>query len=266
MEERRPTAEWNEFDWERALRESDNYAARYFRLLQRFCDLPGADDLITRQLAREFNADQALPDCDGDCASCDLRWNCEFALHTEWDMGRGYGGMDEEMAAGEMADDEAGESDVEALEAGTKGDPLFFETSPTFHLLRQTALGWCNVYSVILPGEAAETGLRILYHIGRALANLRRSLRAAEGEHRLWQTLPRGAEHEPRTDPEPDRGATAARTSAPGDPAAPSAHTAGGHRPRRRVSWTHDECGLMEPEESVTGWVARGRTVRGALS
>jgi hypothetical protein len=176
MEERRPTAEWNEFDWERALRESDNYAARYFRLLQRFCDLPGADDLITRQLAREFNADQALPDCDGDCASCDLRWNCEFALHTEWDMGRGYGGMDEEMAAGEMADDEAGESDVEALEAGTKGDPLFFETSPTFHLLRQTALGWCNVYSVILPGEAAETGLRILYHIGRALANLSYSI------------------------------------------------------------------------------------------
>lgn len=137
---RQPDDTWNEFDWERALRESDEQARKYVQLLQRFCDLPGSEELIARQMGGSF--DQMLPD---------------FSFETDWDLD----GLNEELE-GEIDDDsDDGDDDV-----------LFYERDPVFSSLRQAAVGWCNVYAAILPEEARRDGLNVLYYIGRALANL----------------------------------------------------------------------------------------------
>lgn len=153
------TAEWDEFEWEKALRESDDYASRYFQLLKRFCDLPGSNELIAKSMGDE--ADDQLPPCDYDCEECEDRWDCEFAVTQDWSVGG----------------DRPPDDDEEPQEEGDPGPPqpgdaLFFETDPVFVMLRQTAMGWCNVYAAMLPADARVTGVRVLCHIGRSLANL----------------------------------------------------------------------------------------------
>ena len=158
MAEPPDTTNWTEYEWEKYLRESDAYAARFFELLKRFCDLPGANQLITRRIARDFKG--KMLECEFDCENCDTRWECEFSQVQE-------------------LDDNALEEDDET-ESGTRplqpGDAIFFESDPVFVTLRQTALGWCNVYAAILPQEARPLGLKILFHLGRSLANLAYSI------------------------------------------------------------------------------------------
>jgi len=139
---RQPDNTWNEFDWERALRDSDEQARKYFQLLQRFCDLPGGEELIARQMGGDF--EQVFLDFDlGD-------------LGSDWDP--------------DSLDDDASEPSGDL--PGEDDDVLFYERDPVFSSLRQAAVGWCNVYAAILPDEARPDGLRVLYYIGRALANL----------------------------------------------------------------------------------------------
>ncbi len=157
--------EWDEFRWERALREGDESAAKYFRLLKRFSDLPAADELIADRMGPDFDDD--MPDCEADCESCPDRWNCEYAPPLDWEM------FDDEE---DDDDDEPGHERNRNAPPLTPGDALYFETHPAFRALRQVALGWCNVYAVILPAEFRQTGLKALFYIGRALANLSYSI------------------------------------------------------------------------------------------
>lgn len=153
--------DWDEYGWERALRESDDYASRYMLLLKRFCDLPEANELIAERMGPDFR--DKLPACELDCEDCDQRWQCEFGAPLDWTPP----GMDDFGDA---------DDDVDSDEPLKPGDALFYEADPTFNVLRQTALGWCNIHSVILPPESRRRGLRILYFIGRALANLSYSI------------------------------------------------------------------------------------------
>lgn len=154
---RQPNENWTEFDWEEALRESDTMAERYFQLLKRFSDLPSGDELIAKHMGPEF--DPAMLDMDMDTAA-------DYDL-ADW-----------------PGDDNSGQwrdSDGD-LENGDPGEPseqeqtLYYETDPVFIALRQNAVGWCNVYAAILPREARERGLKVLYHLGRSLANLAYSI------------------------------------------------------------------------------------------
>src|SRR5690606_7984568 len=43
---------WNEYTWEEALKYSDHLAGRYFHMLDRFADLPDAEELIAIKLGR----------------------------------------------------------------------------------------------------------------------------------------------------------------------------------------------------------------------
>ena len=145
---RQPDDSWTEFDWERALRESDGQARKYFQLLQRFCDLPGGEELIAGKMGGDFEESFLDFDLGG--------------LHDNWEDG---GDDDDEPPAGDREDGPAtGDNDDD--------DVLFYERDPVFSSMRQAAVGWCNVYAAILPGEARREGLNVLYHIGRALANL----------------------------------------------------------------------------------------------
>lgn len=155
--------EWDEFEWEKALRESDAYATRYFELLGRFCDLPGGNELIADHMGRDF--EDRFPDCDYDCESCESRFECDSPAAQEWTPGE----------TGTTVDDD--EEDDDSFDEDDDGDDeLFYETHPAFNMLKQTAMGWCNVYSAILPTDARRVGLVILFHIGRALANLAYSI------------------------------------------------------------------------------------------
>ncbi|MDT8391593.1 MAG: hypothetical protein RRC34_13910 [Lentisphaeria bacterium] len=152
---------WDEFRWEKALREGDIAAAKYFHLLKRFADLPAADELISDRMGPDFEDD--MPDCDFDCDTCSDRWQCEFAPPLDWEM------ADDRDEDDEDDEDEGPEQSEAPLEPG---DSLFYETRPVFRSLRQVALGWSNVYAVILPDACRPEGLKVLFNIGRALAYL----------------------------------------------------------------------------------------------
>jgi hypothetical protein len=82
----------------------------------------------------------------------------------------------------EHAPDAAGQEAAEDADPD-QSEAVFYETDPVFVMLRQAAIGWCNIYAAILPGEARSEGLRILFHIGRALANLAYSIDDGMYEH-----------------------------------------------------------------------------------
>ena len=164
------TANWSEYDWEQYLRESDRYAAHFFGLLKRFCDLPAAREMINQKLEREFKG--KLLDCNFNCENCESRWNCEFSTLPPDEAGEPPDGEMEDLVD-DFGPEDAPEPRKLPLEPG---DPLFYEAHPAFVMLRQTALGWCNVYAAILPADARPLGLKALFHIGRALANLAYSI------------------------------------------------------------------------------------------
>lgn len=152
---RQPNENWTEFDWEEALRESDAMAERYFQLLKRFSDLPSGDELIAKRMGPEF--DPAMLDMDS-AVDDDL---------ADWP---------EDDNSGQWHD---GDDDLEPGEPGEPSEQeqtLYYETDPVFIALRQNSVGWCNVYAAILPREARERGLKVLYHLGRSLANLAYSI------------------------------------------------------------------------------------------
>ncbi len=150
-------SDWDEFDWERSLRESDEFANRYFKLLRRFSDLPGADELISKHLDKDESGDF----CDLDCENCDRRWDCDFALFDEWST-------EWDFIETEGDDDDEDEPQP--------GDTWFYESHPCFRVLQKLALGWCNLYAAVLPPRERRKGLIVLYHLGRALGNLSYSI------------------------------------------------------------------------------------------
>jgi len=153
-----PSDNWSEFDWEGALRESDEFANQYFALLKRFCDLPSANELIVRNMGPDY--DQDAFDFDLEMQMSQDEWNTFREVMSGIEEGDG-----EESKVGDVEDHDP-----------TDDDFLFYETDPVFTSIRQAAIGWCNVYAAILPPEAREQALKVLYYIGRALANLAYSI------------------------------------------------------------------------------------------
>ncbi len=157
---RHPNDEWNEYEWEKALRESDEFAHDYFKLLRRFSDLPGANELIAKHLGKHYG--DMIADCNMDCDNCENQWNCDLIAFDDLPH------SDE--------NDGEGEPDDFDFDFDNEDTSFFYEHDRSFVTLRQAAIGWCNIYAAILPQEARPTGLKILYYIGRALANLAYSI------------------------------------------------------------------------------------------
>ncbi len=169
---------WDEFDWERSLRESDDYARRYFQLLERFNDLPGVNELISAYLGYDGGEEG---DCDFDCDQCEDRWSCEWSMADEWDLSFDRDEEEEEAEADFLRADEFDKDlDGDLEEGGDNlfelGDSFFYERDDRFKDLRRVALGWCNVYAAVLPRQSRAAGLKILFHLGRGLGNLSYSI------------------------------------------------------------------------------------------
>ena len=136
--------QWNEFQWEQALKYSDHSAARYFRMLDRFGDLPDAEELIAASL--------------GDLGFFEL----DNELGEDW------------TEEDEFDDDnETGDEDADPI---VPGDSIFFETSDLYKRARQISLGWCNIEASVLAKEDRMWGLVILLHLGRLLSYLALSI------------------------------------------------------------------------------------------
>lgn len=145
--------QWSEFQWEQALKYSDHSAARYFRMLDRFGDLPDAEELIAASL--------------GDLGF--FEFDDEFS--EDWTEEDEFGD-DAETEGSNEGDDEGGEGG----DPIAPGDAMFFETSPVYKRARQISLGWCNIEASVLAKEDHMWGLIILLHLGRLLSYLALSI------------------------------------------------------------------------------------------
>jgi hypothetical protein len=128
---------WDEFRWEKMLRESDDFAKQYFRLMKRFGSLPEGDGLIDQHLGG-------------------------IKLPTQPESSEFFvdGGDFEEH-------DEMPESDEEG-EDFDASEPSVCERHQGYLSLRQCALGWCNIFASFLSAEHRHIGTTILLHLGRA--------------------------------------------------------------------------------------------------
>lgn len=138
--------QWDEYEWEQALKYSDHLASRYLRLLERFGDLPDAEQLIASKL--------------GDASLLDLEEADLFGADME-----------------EWRDDDNEEEDEDDDEAhGKPGDVLYYESHPVFERSRQLALGWCNIHASVLHPDDRPWGVKILFYFGRVLSCLALSI------------------------------------------------------------------------------------------
>lgn len=68
---------WDEFEWEKLMRKSDQYAHEYMRLFKRFGELPGGEDLIIDELKGFQLPEFVEDDFDGDFGDADFE-NIDF--------------------------------------------------------------------------------------------------------------------------------------------------------------------------------------------
>lgn len=144
----RNSSNWNEYDWETALKKGDKFAHSYFKLLNRFGDFPDRMNIIEDQLKSQLQKDQELVDSDFLLAS-------DAALFSEE-----FSELSEEEVMDELTN---------------------IENNPTYMNLKKTSLGWCNILSSLLREEDKEIGLKILYYLGRCLATMICTLESKPG-------------------------------------------------------------------------------------
>lgn len=148
---------WQEIEWEHALKYSDDLASRYFVMLERFDDLPNAEELIAAKLGEQnfFQLEECGYDDDWDNEISDFN---TFDDHEDNDLL----GFDDKV---------------------TRGDSLYFETCPVYSRARQITLGWCNIVSSVLKPEDRFWGISILFNLGRLLSYLSLSIGDGTFEH-----------------------------------------------------------------------------------
>jgi len=129
---------WNEFEWETAFKRSDRFAHTYFQLLSQYGEFPESSSIIEDRLQKTYNNLEDFYDSDLILASDSNSFSDEFT-------------------------DELSEEEIEQEMTRVSSNPVYTN-------LKRCALGWSNILSSLLKEEDKETGLKILYYLGRALA------------------------------------------------------------------------------------------------
>ncbi len=129
---------WNEFEWETAFKRSDKFAHTYFQLLTKYGEFPENDVLIEEKLKKTYKNLEDFYDSDLILASDSNSFSDEF---------------NDEISEEEMS------QEIQKV-----------SSNPVYTNLKRCALGWSNILSSLLKEEDKETGLKILYFLGRALA------------------------------------------------------------------------------------------------
>jgi len=141
-------------DKDELLRMNDQFAARYFSLLERFGDLPACDELIMTQLKKEFPAEflESLSDYQD---KVDLEPPDDLDQSNLQD-GRSWESPESEEAPPEMAL-------MRQLDARGRKIAAF---------IYQCVFDWCNIMAILIPQESAVPGTRIQFFLCRTLGNL----------------------------------------------------------------------------------------------
>jgi hypothetical protein len=140
---------WDEFEWEEALKHRDDLAAHYFRMLERFGDLPDADQIITAKLGH-----QSLLDFEQELFGTEDLWQDD----DEFDD-------DDELEEDGMA------ADQEGLPL-PPGDSLYYETMPVYRKVEKITRGWCNIQATVLRGDSRMWGLQVMFRLSRIMSYL----------------------------------------------------------------------------------------------
>ncbi len=142
-------------DKDELLQLNDQFAARYFSLLDRFGDLPACDELIMTQLKKEFPAEflESLTDY-------------QDKIELE---------LPEDFEGGNLRDSQINE----AIDSGGELPPemelmkqLDLRGRKIAAFIYQSALDWCNILAILIPPENILLGTRIQFFLSRTLGNL----------------------------------------------------------------------------------------------
>ncbi|NMA45187.1 MAG: hypothetical protein GX945_01355 [Lentisphaerae bacterium] len=169
----KPEGNKDEFEWEQSFRQSDDFARKYFQLLRRYGDLPDGEDLITKKLTKIFGEEfvDAMYGYDDYFSDTDL----SPLDNPDLDLDDMEDDMDGQLGAGSGAapGDDAFDKELTGRPGMESVDRHCHELVVT---LTQTAMGWCNLYSCLLTKEHRGDGLRVMFFVSRALANISISL------------------------------------------------------------------------------------------
>ncbi len=141
---------WQEYEWENALKYNDHITSRFFRMMERYGDLPDAEELIATRLG-----DYGMLQFD------DFQWDDELYNDTQ--------------------EIEEPKTDIsnETIDSGETDHPdsyLFYENSPVYQQTRQLTLGWCNIIASALDTEDRFWGVKVLFYFGRLLSYISLSI------------------------------------------------------------------------------------------
>ncbi|MEN9362527.1 MAG: hypothetical protein RL095_4062 [Verrucomicrobiota bacterium] len=146
---------WDEFRWEKLLRDSDQFAHHYFQLMKRFGSLPEGEILIDQHLGS-----RKLPTPPE---------SSEFFVD-----------------GGDFDSADAPPGSEEENEDFDGGGPSICERHQAYLSLRQCALGWCNIFASFLSSEHRHIGAGILLHLGRACGYFSGALGDGNYEQPSW--------------------------------------------------------------------------------
>lgn len=169
----KPEDNKNEFEWEQNFRQSDDFARKYFQLLRRYGDLPDGEDLITNKLVKIFGEEfvDAMYNYDDYFSDMDL----SPLDNPDLDLSDVEDGIDGQP--GDDAPETPVDDDFDKDLAGRPGmENIDRHCHELIVTLTQTAMGWCNLYSCLLTKEHRGNGLRVMFFVSRALANISVSL------------------------------------------------------------------------------------------
>ncbi|MGL4853802.1 MAG: hypothetical protein ACRC37_00930 [Lentisphaeria bacterium] len=122
----------DEYQWEAAFKRADLFAHDYFKLLAQYGDFPEANSIIENDLLAAF------PDID-------QFMNSDFVFfenESEKDD-------DDELSFIEMID-----------------------SNPVYSQIKKLAMAWTNIHVSVLPENNKKDSLKVLFFLGRSLANI----------------------------------------------------------------------------------------------
>lgn len=126
---------WDEFQWERFLREQERRAERYMDLMEQYRGHPDRDNMV----AREMGWDHLIKECsdsDPDCGPCDRKWRCSYFQsfiqgEEPEDPLRDPPGPLDDLLGADSGDDEDPDDGDEASD-GEDYDPDAFQNDPLY--------------------------------------------------------------------------------------------------------------------------------------
>jgi len=165
---------WDEFEWERFLKEQDEKTEKYMELMEKYIDDPRRDEII----AREMGWPELVEPCEGDDVEA-----VEITEAEEWESENNSSSLgEEELASPDSFEDHALYKAAFALTIWI--DQLFDDHPPlqndpvAIKLATHSAMASAKLAAALSDDDADEIGMTIAY-LKRALKVITISMESA---------------------------------------------------------------------------------------